>query len=145
MGVLVVLMSWVGVLGLASARVAAADDFKTCDGMLLGIFRPWYMGLATGAKCEIKVPPSSDGSGLTKFVWTIVFNILSDLFAAVGILAIGFLIYGGYLYVLARGDPGKVAKGKRTVMSAVIGLVIAVLASAISATIVTIMTEGGAA
>ena len=41
------------------------------------------------------------------------------------------LIYGGIRYVLSSGDSGAVQNAKNTIMYAIIGLVIAILAYAI--------------
>lgn len=94
-------------------------------------FRAWY--------CGLPVNPDTGGfvvdgeSGLTVFVWIIILNILVDLFSVVGYLALGFVIYAGYLYVLARGDSSRIAKGKKTLLNAIIGLIISILASMIVA------------
>ena len=88
-------------------------------------FRPWYADLCAGG--EIQQPEDQDE--LPSFVWTIVLNILFDVILAVGYLAVGFIIYGGFLYITAQGDPGKAARGKKTLTSAVIGTAIAMLAS----------------
>ena len=99
-------------------------------GSFLG-FVPWYRGLTEerNGKCEITTPDGGDG--ITKLVVTIILNVTADLSLAVGYLAIGFIVYGGYLYIMASGDPSKVAKGKKTLQAAIIGAVIAIMASVI--------------
>ena len=77
---------------------------------------------------------------LTVLIWGIVLNILNVLFSLVGYLALGFLVFGGYQYILARGDPGKVAKGKKTITAAITGTIICILASLIVSTIIEIIT-----
>ena len=122
--------------GMLSPATASAAD---CDGTFL-TFRPWYYGLTDGsASCNLKTDFDTKEK-FTSFVWAIVLNVLGDIFSAVGYLAIGFLIYGGYMYVLSRGDPGRIAKGKKTVIAAIAGLVICILASLIVNTIVDILT-----
>lgn len=86
-------------------------------------FRAWYEGLCDGN--DIKAPIRGSEGDLVAFVWTIVLNVLTDISIAVGYLALGFIIYGGYLYIMSQGDPGKMAKGKKALTSAVIGTVIA--------------------
>lgn len=135
--ILIAVIAWAGFGILTPATTSAA-----CDDTFL-TFRPWYYGLVNEPDCEFK-KISVDGTGeieLTAFIWAIILNALSILFGAVGYLAIGFLIYGGYLYVMARGDSGRIAKGKNTVIRAIIGLVICILASLISSLIVNIITE----
>lgn len=142
---LVALTVWMGGLALTPTPVAAAP--RECEDYFL-TFRPWYYGLVKegSATCELKdinVEGGTTGEEieLTAFIWTIILNILSILFNLVGYLALGFIIYGGYLYLLAKGDPAKIAKGKNTVIRALIGLVVCILATLITNTIVKILTE----
>lgn len=95
---------------------------------LLG-FRPWYAGLCKSGEKEFEAPDKGDHKALALFVWTIVLNVTFDLTLAVGYIALGFVIYGGYLYIMSQGDPSRMAKGKKTLMSAIIGTIIAMLAS----------------
>lgn len=48
-----------------------------------------------------------------------------------GLLAIVYIIYGGFRYVLSQGEPENTKIAKDAILNAVIGLVIAVLASTI--------------
>ena len=110
-----------------------------CNTNLFGL-KPWYNGLTekVNGRCEIKKPEEGK---IPTFVWTIILNIMFDLFAISGYLAVMFIAYGGYQYIFSTGDAGKAAKGKRTVTAAVIGLVIVVLAAVISNFIIDILTK----
>ena len=55
-------------------------------------------------------------------------GILNTVYFWAGIVAVGFIVYGGYLYVLSSGDPGKVRKAKDTLLYSVIGLVVVLVA-----------------
>lgn len=133
---LVIFMSWGGL-----AVLAPTDTFAACADTFMG-FRPWYYGL-TDSDCNIITPSESGGTGISieTFIWTIVLNIVSILSGIVGYLAIGFLIYGGYLYIMARGDASRISKGKNTIIRAIIGLVICIMATVISGLIVNIITS----
>ena len=61
----------------------------------------------------------------------VVVNILYAIIAVSGLIAIVFVIVGGIQYMTSAGDPGKIKKAKDTILYAVIGLVICVLAFAI--------------
>ncbi len=50
---------------------------------------------------------------------------------AVGIAAIIMIIYSGVQYVTSAGDAGKTQKAKMTLIYAIVGLVVAILAYAI--------------
>lgn len=109
-----------------------------CSDGFLG-FRPWHAGLTTTdskGKCVVKEP--EDGK-VAAFVWTIAANVLADLFLGIGYVSVGFVIYGGFLYIMSTGDPGKVAKGKKTLISAIIGLAIGLLANLIINTIMSVL------
>ena len=58
-------------------------------------------------------------------------NILSVVFAMVGIIAVIMVIVGGVNYMTSQGDPEKIKKAKNTILYGIIGLVIALLSFAI--------------
>lgn len=101
--------------------------YAACSESLL-TFPAWYKGLLDGG-CNIKSP--KDAGGLSTFIWTIVLNIIEIMLQAVGYIAAGFIIRGGFKYMTSVGDPGETAKAKKMVMDAVIGLVISMLSVAI--------------
>ena len=49
----------------------------------------------------------------------------------IGVLSVIMIIYGGIIYVISAGDSGRVSKAKNTIMYAIVGLVVALLAYAI--------------
>lgn len=59
-------------------------------------------------------------------------NVLSAVYFWVGILAVIMIISGGVQYTISQGDPGKVARAKQTILYAIIGLVVALSAFAIT-------------
>ena len=58
-------------------------------------------------------------------------TIINGIIFAVGMVAVVMIILGGVSYATSQGDPGKVKKGKDTIMYGIIGLVISILAFAI--------------
>ena len=132
---------WGTGLALFPAGVYAGGESESsdCAPTFLG-FRPWYYGL-TDSSCNIITPDQEDGVTIEVFIWTIVLNIVGILFCIIGYLTIGYLIYGAYLYVLARGDVGRITKAKKTVIRAIIGLVICIMATVFSGLLVSIITS----
>lgn len=61
----------------------------------------------------------------------IVQSILNWIFGVIGIIAVIMVILGGFKLMTSTGDPGRVKKGKDTILYGIIGLVIALLAFAI--------------
>jgi hypothetical protein len=56
---------------------------------------------------------------------------LNVAFGLAGIVAVAYLIYGGYMYITAGGQEGG-GKAKNTILNAIIGLVIIIAAYAIA-------------
>lgn len=56
---------------------------------------------------------------------------VTAVFSVVGIVAVGMIIFGGIRYSISRGDPGKLKLAKDTIMYALIGLVVTLLAFSI--------------
>ncbi len=110
---------------------------STCGGSFLG-FKPWYDGLCIKSGDQADMVPicetdncEPNSKSLNVFIWTIVLNVLFDLGLAVGMIAVAMVIYSGYLYITSQGDAAKLAKGKKSLMSAIIGVVIAMGATVI--------------
>jgi len=61
----------------------------------------------------------------------IVQTILSIIFALAGAIAFLYIVIGGFHYVSSQGDPQKVAKAKNTIMYALVGLVVTIMAETI--------------
>lgn len=104
----------------------------------------WYDGLKGDMDkvkhiCSIQTP--SNEEELAQYIWTIALNITSIIFGVAGYLAVLFVIYGGYQYMLSRGDPGMAAKGRQTITNAVIGIVLCASASTIAGAINGVITR----
>ncbi|MBR0480304.1 hypothetical protein IJJ46_00540 [Candidatus Saccharibacteria bacterium] len=130
--------SEVGLTTVGAIQMKEGSVDTSCENNLFGM-RPWYAGLSVkvNGKCEVGTPENDEE--VAKMVWVIILNVMTDISVIIGYLALGFVIYGGYLYILAGGDPGKVAKGKKTLIGAVIGIAISLLASVIVNTILAII------
>lgn len=122
-----------------SDDTSESKDVSDCGGSVLGL-RPWYYGLCKGSgkDTEIVSPGKKDGD-LAKFIWQIALNILFDLSLVIGYLALAMIVYGGYQYISSQGDPGKMAKGKKTLMASVIGTTVALSASVVIHTASTVL------
>ena len=58
-------------------------------------------------------------------------TILQILFAIIGALAVLFIVIGGFSYVVSNGNSQAIKKAKSTIVSAIIGLIVAILAETI--------------
>jgi hypothetical protein len=83
-------------------------------------------GLTEGADC------AGDGQKSDLFgtggVFTDIVNVILFIIGAVSVIMI---IFGGFRYVTSGGDSGGVTSAKNTILYAVVGLIVAVLAYAI--------------
>lgn len=59
-------------------------------------------------------------------------GILKAIIGITGIIAAIFVVIGAITYITAAGDPGKIKKGRDTIIYALIGLVLAALAFVIT-------------
>ena len=58
-------------------------------------------------------------------------GIIEVVISISGLIAAGFIVVGGVQYILSQGDPGKTKTAKTTILYAVVGLLVTVLAFAI--------------
>ncbi len=58
--------------------------------------------------------------------------ILNSVYIVIGITAVIFIILGGVGYATSQGDSNKLTKAKNTIIYAVIGLIVAIAAFAIT-------------
>lgn len=74
---------------------------------------------------------SSVCAGKTETVAGPVQTVISILLFAIGVISVIMIIVGGIRYTVSNGDSSKITQAKNTVLYAVIGLVVALLAYAI--------------
>ena len=72
----------------------------------------------------------------------IVSNIINLILSFLGVIFLVLMIYGGYLWMTARGNEEQLTKAKNVIIAAVTGLVIVVAAYAISWFVVSKMGAG---
>lgn len=110
--------------------------FAACAEKKFFGLNPWYHYINQAGKMEL------DSSGRCGFNNNIAFpgdialialSILDMLLRIAGLVAIGFIIYGGIKLVTAQGDPDGLKKARQTIFNALIGLVIALFATTLVA------------
>ncbi len=55
-------------------------------------------------------------------------NLVGILLGIVGVVGVGFFIYGAYMYLTASGAPHQMERGKSAMTSALAGIVLAMVA-----------------
>jgi hypothetical protein len=105
----------IGVVAVPTAPVGAVNAFKNND--------------TVDAVCKDNATKdsavcASKGDDVNKFAA----NIVSILLFAIGIVSVIMIIVGGLRYTTSNGDSARITAAKNTILYAVIGLVVALLA-----------------
>ena len=99
----------------------------SCSGGGFLGFPTWYeylpKGSSTNGLCSPALTSLSD-------IWLIVAAVIEILLRVAALAAVVFVIYGGFSYVTSQGEPDKTAQAQSTIVNGLIGLAIAVAASA---------------
>ncbi|MFA5047932.1 MAG: hypothetical protein WC516_02720 [Patescibacteria group bacterium] len=80
------------------------------------------------------------GLGTTPLV-TVIANVVNILLGLLGVIAVLLILYGGFIWMTAAGDPGKVEKAKKILIGAIIGLVIILSAFAIAQFVISMFKQ----
>lgn len=88
-------------------------------------FPTWYSYLPSttvGGLCSPQISSLSD-------IWLIAAAIIEIMLRISALVAVGFVMYGGLTYMTSQGEPDKTAKARTTIVNALAGLVVAILAA----------------
>lgn len=96
-----------------------------CVKTFLGI-PPWYkyLDVKTANNCSPQLNSIND-------IWLIGLAMIEILTRIAVLVAIGFVVYGGIKYSASRGNADKVNSAKSTLIDALTGLIIAIVATAV--------------
>ncbi|MCL5666353.1 MAG: peptidoglycan-binding protein [Patescibacteria group bacterium] len=88
------------------------------------------------------VPPSNQNglAGSTTLVGLIV-KVIQYLLTFAGMIAVGMLVVGGFWYITAGGNEETSEKGRKTIMNAIIGVVVVLMAYAIITILSNLLTS----
>lgn len=115
---------------VAPGQTAAAAT--ACPSKNILGFPAWFNGLeCTGDPISgYTVTPKTAND-----TWIIVMNIVQWLILAGGYVALYFIIWSGFKFITAEGEPDKIKQARQTITNAVIGLIIVLVAVAVVRTI----------
>jgi uncharacterized membrane protein YgcG len=106
-------IAFVGLLGVSSLAAASLLTSDASAQVSSGI------NAATTSEMQGKSVNSTVGSIVNILLWV------------VGILSVTMIVWSGFKYITSAGDTSKLASAKSTLIYAVVGLIIAILAYAI--------------
>lgn len=97
--------------GAAVVPVNAIDLFDECEGVN-----------ADSSVCDAAGKDSATNT---------VQDIINILLLLIGAVSVVMIVIGGFKYVTSNGDQNNIVSAKNTILYAVIGLIVAIMASAI--------------
>lgn len=121
-------------MNVAVPQTAAA----ACTTSFFGI-PAWYKGMVDD-QCNIKDPAAF--GGLSNYIWRIALNIVEILLITAGYVAVAYIIYGGFKFITSAGAPDDSAKARKTIINAVVGLIISIFSVAIVNVVTTALAGG---
>jgi len=132
-GLLACFMAVMGVVAIGGGAYAANDGPCATGGNPFECSACIGSKIAEGAANEADARKDCEtaGSLTIENVWGMVWTIINWVLIVVGIICVIFIIVGGIRYATSGGDPEKVKSAKNTILYALIGLVIAILANVI--------------
>lgn len=120
---------------LTTPEVNAAGANPTCAGRFL-TFPVWYRGLTVSSTdCNLQSPSNFNtggkDAGIGTYIGIIALNVVEMALQLIGYIAAFFIIYGGFMYMTQSSEAPKIEQARKTIINAVVGLVISIFSIAI--------------
>ncbi|HXB12432.1 MAG TPA: pilin [Bacteroidia bacterium] len=99
-----------------------------CVHSFLGL-KPWYqyLNLHPWPDCSLNLDLTQSSNW--NQLWLIGLALLDDLLYVGGVVAVVFVIYGGFRYLTSQGNPENIKAAGSTILNAIVGLIIAFIAA----------------
>lgn len=131
-----ILLGLVGALSFSLFNIATFSQYTYAEGVKNKVCEE----LANAEDVDESVLQAAGCSGPTgkhKNIAELTNTIINVAMSLAGIVAVGALILAGQRYIAAGGDSAKIASAKRTIVYAIVSLVISFLAFAIVKFVIT--------
>lgn len=115
---------------LAQAAPCTKQEF-------LGIIPSWYKYLDYERRtdppriCEIKFDLMTGGKFNGADILLVGLAVIDILIRIAALVAVAFVLYGGIKYITSQGSPEGTKSAQNTIINALVGLVIAIVAAAV--------------
>ena len=120
-GILVLSLGWLSLGLIVTPAQASAQAECGQTRYFLGM-PSWDRGVDCTAESSVWLE-----SEKTNPVYIIISNIIAIATQLAGMVAVGFVILGGLKYILSTGNPDQATAARRTLINALIGVVIAIM------------------
>jgi hypothetical protein len=119
----------------SSAAQTLAALPAQCNSTFFGI-PPWYKYLpmkydAASGVCSVDDSFKLLGLGADSGLILIGLAIIDMLLRVAGMVAVGFVIWGGIKYLTSQGEASELSAAKHTIINALVGLVIAMVGTSL--------------
>ncbi|TSC65712.1 MAG: Uncharacterized protein G01um101477_369 [Candidatus Doudnabacteria bacterium Gr01-1014_77] len=121
---------------------AAAADSTICGNTPKGILQEGMI-LRPDPKTGLCLPMKASDVGKPDTVNTLLVRVINIILSISASLAILFVVIGGFKYITSNGNEEAASKGRQTLVNAIIGLVIIILAYTIVRIAVNTTSSGG--
>lgn len=125
-----------GTVGLALSQ-STTSYAGPCKGATIVAIPAWYDNLCGSDQKTLQSPKefagtgSDDKTGIGKYLTIIAMNIVTILLYVVGYVSLAFIIWGGFKYIISGDSSNGTSAAKTTILNAIIGLIISIMAIAI--------------
>lgn len=137
---IMVMVLFAGVATIPPSTVAADD----CPGKTF-IFPRWYENLCKTSSGETTIMSPAEMGGkngqtktaddtaanFSKWIGVIAMNIVVMIMTVVGYVSLGFIIWGGFKYMISGDSSSGTVAARKTIQNAIIGLVLSIMSVSI--------------
>lgn len=99
-----------------------AKSAEECNAQSFFGIPTWYEYLGFDDSCSVN-------TDVANAIILIIFAAIDIMLYLGGLIAAFYIIYGGFEFILAQGNPEKITSARQTILNAIIGLVIVLVAS----------------
>lgn len=110
-------------LGILTSKFA----IDCSEGGFLGLV-PWFKYIKVESNCSIREFNVLPKDGHASDIPFVLLAVIDNLIRLAGLIAVIFVVYGAIMYATSQGAPEQTSKAQSTIINALIGLVIAIIA-----------------
>jgi hypothetical protein len=133
--------------GLNGTPVSGPPNAKNCTHSFLGL-KPWFGYLPAKStdsagntidmfdeNCQVVgfhlLPDGTATANNQSNLPSVLLVVADDLLRVAGLVAVAFVIIGGVKYITSQGEPDRTKQARETIINALVGVAIAIVAAAV--------------
>lgn len=112
---------------------SAGDDQKTAKAKqtIFAALAGLLIALIAGRLIDVIVGITLQAGANPLPIGNVIFNIIAFILAFTAIIAVAAFVYGGFTYLTSGGGDEKIQRGKRTIIYAVVGIIVIMISAVI--------------